>query len=82
MSYSLNDDLTPEQFEALRQSGSINPAATYADYLELKREREERRRKAETEGWVGCEPPDLTEEDEAIFSQMRKMRRNHYGNTF
>jgi hypothetical protein len=71
MNYSLNDDLTPEQFEELRQSGSINSQATYADYLELRRERAERRREAEAAGWTGCEPPDLNEEDQAIFAHMR-----------
>ena len=71
MNYSLNDNLTPEQFEELRQSGTINTQATYADYLELKRERAERKLEAEANGWVGCEPPELTEKDKAIFTQMR-----------
>jgi hypothetical protein len=75
VSYSLNDDLTLEQFEELKLSGLINPNATYADYLELKRERDERKREAEENGWIGCEPPDLTEEDEIIFVQMRDEAR-------
>jgi hypothetical protein len=66
-SLSLNDDLTPEQFERLRASGSINLRATYADYLQLKRERNEAVREAAFLGLTGDEPPELTEEDEAIL---------------
>jgi len=65
--FSLNDDLTPEQFEQLKASGSINLRATYADYLQLKREREETLREAARLGLTGDEPPELTEEDEAIL---------------
>lgn len=75
MNYSLNDDLTLEQFEELKLSGFINPNASYADYIELKRERDERKREAEENGWIGCEPPGLTEEDELIFVQMRDEAR-------
>ena len=47
MRYSLSDDLTPFQFEELRLSGEINPAATYDDYLQLRLEQKERRCEAE-----------------------------------
>ena len=65
--YSLNDDLTPQQFEELRLSGEINPAATYQDYLELRRERGERRAEAQRLGWTAEAPPELTPEDEEIL---------------
>ena len=65
--YSLNDDLTPQQFEELRLSGEINPAATYQDYLALRHEREERRAEAQRLGLTGDAPPELTPEDEEIL---------------
>lgn len=64
---TLNHDLTPEQFEQIRASGKINPLATYEDYLELRREREEARREAERLGWTAEAPPELTPEDEEIL---------------
>ena len=70
MNYTLNDDLTSEQFEVLRKSGAINSQATYQDYLELKRERTERQREAKANDLVGCDPPELTDEDIAIFTKM------------
>ena len=75
--YTLNMNLTPEQFEELRLSGGINPAATYQDYLELRQERAEMRRQAEEEAarlgyeLKGPEPPDWTEEDERIMREIR-----------
>ena len=72
MNYNLNDDLTSEQFEVLRKSGAINSQATYQDYLELKRERTERRHEAKANGLVGCEPPELTGDDIAIFMKMHE----------
>lgn len=75
MNYSLNDDLTREQFEELRQSGSINPAATYSDYLALKQERAASRREAIANGLRVCDAPELTEEDETIFAQMQASAR-------
>lgn len=65
--FSLNDDLTPIQFEQLRLSGEINPEATFADYLALRREREEMRLEAERLGWTSEAPPELTPEDEEIL---------------
>lgn len=79
--YGLNQDLTPEQFEELRSSGDINPDFTWQDYLEMKQECAERRRLAEAEAarlgyeLEGPEPPDLTEEDEAIFAELREQSR-------
>jgi hypothetical protein len=75
MKYSLSDDLTPEQFEELRLSGEINPNATYEDYLLLRQEREEIRRKAEEaarrDGFeLGAPELDLTPDDEAILDRV------------
>lgn len=70
MQYSLNDDLTPMQFEELRSSGSINPVATYADYLALRQEREERALDAQRRGLTGDEPPELTAEVEMLLFQV------------
>ena len=67
--YSLNDDLTPEQFNQLRLSGNINPEATYQDYLELRCEREERKQQAMRLGLTGDAPPELTAEDEAMLDR-------------
>jgi hypothetical protein len=70
MTYSLNDDLTLTQFEELRSSGAINPAATYADYLELRQEREERAIEANRLGLTGDDPPELSEEVEMLLSEV------------
>lgn len=70
MNYTLNDELTSEQFEVLRKSGAINTQATYQDYLQLKRERAERQHEAKVNGLIGCDPPELTNEDIAIFAKM------------
>jgi hypothetical protein len=71
----LNDNLTPAQFEELRLSGEIDPNATYEDYLELRREREEIRREAEEaarrDGFeLGAPELDLSPEDEAILDRV------------
>lgn len=73
--YSLSDNLTPAQFEELRQSGDINPNATYQDFLALAEERRERRRRAEEEAQrleyeLHGPELDLTLEDEAILDQV------------
>lgn len=74
--YSLNQNLTVEQFEELRYSGDINPAATYQDYLDLRQERAEMRRQAEAEAarlgyeLKGPEPPDWTDEDQQIMENI------------
>ena len=70
MPYSLNDDLTPLQFEELRSSGSINPAATFTDYLALRQERAERAADARRLGLTGDDPPELTDEVEMLLSQV------------
>ena len=75
MRFSLSDDLTPFQFEELRLSGEINPAATYDDYLQLRLEQKERRREAEEaarrDGFeLGAPELDLSPEDEAILDRV------------
>ena len=70
MNWSLNDQLTPEQFEELRRTGSINPAATWEDYLELQRERAEAACTAAAAGLTGDAPPELTAEDEALLLEV------------
>lgn len=70
--YSLNDDLTLLQFEELRSSGSINPAATYVDYQALRQERVERATEAQRLGLTGDDPPELTDEVEMLLSQVWK----------
>ena len=75
MRYSLSDDLTPFQFEELRLSGEINPAATYDDYLQLRLEQKERRCEAEEaarrDGFeLGAPELDLSPEDEAILDRV------------
>ena len=75
MPYSLNDELTPLQFEELRSSGSINPAATYADYQALRQERKERASEAQHLGLTGDDPPELTGEVEMLLSQVWDSRQ-------
>jgi hypothetical protein len=70
MHRSLNDNLTPEQFEEMRQSGSINPDATWEDYLELLCERAAAAQEAAATGLTGDAPPELTAEDEAILLEV------------
>lgn len=75
MRYSLSDDLTPDQFEELRLSGEVNPAATYDDYLQLRLEQKQRRREAEEaarrDGFeLGAPELDLSPEDEAILDRV------------
>ena len=77
MPYSLNDNLTLAQFDEVRSSGSINPAATYADYLALRREREERTLDAQLRGLTGDEPPELTSELEMLLWQARESTQQH-----
>lgn len=67
MNFTLRDDLTAEQFEQVKASGSINPMATYEDYLGLRREREENRQEAQRLGLTGDAPPELTEEEEEML---------------
>jgi len=57
--YSLNDKLTPTQFEVLRKSDMINPQATYQDYLALQAERAAVVEEALRLGLTGDEPPGL-----------------------
>jgi hypothetical protein len=57
--HSLNDKLTPAQFEELRRSGRINPQATYQDFLALQAERAQLAAEALRLGLTGDDPPEL-----------------------
>jgi len=59
-----------EQFERWQAEGSVNPDATYEQYLEMRLEQAERAEEAQRLGLTGDEPPELTEEDEAILDQV------------
>jgi hypothetical protein len=68
--YSLNDDLTPEQFEEFRLSGEINHRTTYTDFLALRLERRERKAEAQRLGLTGDDPPELSIEDEVVLDHV------------
>ena len=52
---------TRQEFDALMAYGAFNSETTFANYLEICRERRELRAEAEREGWLDGyeEPPDL-----------------------
>ncbi len=58
-----------EHFERLRAEGLVNPDTTYEQYLEMRLEQAERAEEAQRLGLTGDEPPELTEEDEAILDR-------------
>jgi hypothetical protein len=67
--------LSREEFEQKRAAGEFNPLATYEDYQEMLREREEIRREAEEaarrDGFeLGAPELDLSPEDEAILDRV------------
>jgi hypothetical protein len=59
-----------EQFDRLQAEGLVNPDATYEQYLEMRLEQAERAEEARRLGLTGDEPPELTEEDEAILDRV------------
>lgn len=54
---------TREEYELLAASGDFHPDFSFADYLEICRERRELRAEAERKGWSQGyeEPPDLND---------------------
>jgi hypothetical protein len=59
-----------EHFERLQAEGLVNPDTTYEQYLEMRLEQAERAEEAQRLVLTGDEPPELTEEDEAILDQV------------
>jgi hypothetical protein len=59
-----------EHFVQLQANGLINPRSTYEEYLEMRREQAERIEEAKRLGLTGDQPPELTEEDEAILDRV------------
>jgi hypothetical protein len=58
------------QFEGFKAKGHFHPDDTYEEYLEMRREQEEIAEEGRRLGLTGDEPPELTEEDEAIFDRI------------
>lgn len=56
-----------EHFVQLQADGLINSKATNEEFLEMRREQSERTEEARRLGLTGDQPPELTEEDEAIL---------------
>ncbi len=58
------------QFEEFKAKGHFHPNATYEGYLDMGREQEEIAEEGRRLGLTGDEPPELTEEDEAILDRV------------
>jgi hypothetical protein len=58
------------QFEEFKVKGHFHPSDTYEEYLDMRREQEEIAEEGRRLGLTGDEPPELTEEDEAILDRI------------
>jgi 5-methylcytosine-specific restriction endonuclease McrBC GTP-binding regulatory subunit McrB len=57
------------QFEEIKARHHFQSSSTYEDYLKMRREQEEIAEEGRLLGLTGDEPPELTEEDIAIFDR-------------
>lgn len=58
------------QFEEIKARHHFQSSSTYEEYLEMRREQEEIAEEGRRLGLTGDEPPELTEEDIAIFDRI------------